>query len=295
MLRRFLGVLLVMACGQVDVTSDAGTAASSYHDWNDPSLWSTFETTEAYATAEGFYGATFDGQYLYFVPNIYATSYNGLVARYDTKATFASASSWSTFDTSTLTGIPNAFYGAVFDGRYVYLVPQATSVGAPDGVVLRYDSHASFSDKSSWTTFDTTTVNGIASNFIGGVFDGRYVYFAPNNNIKVVIARYDTQADFQSPAAWSTLDISTIAGGFWGAAFDGRYVYLVPNGNTTASKITRYDTQAAFGDLASWSTFDTTTLSPQARGFCGSAFDGRYLYLAPNYFNPTDGGTTGKN
>jgi hypothetical protein len=90
--------------------------------------------------ARGFAGGAFDGRYVYLVPetNTGTTSAtgaqfvgNGLVVRYDTTQPFGAASSWSTFDlkanfASTVSG----FFGAVFDGRYLYLVPEGNTIAA---------------------------------------------------------------------------------------------------------------------------------------------------------------------
>jgi hypothetical protein len=71
---------------------------------------------------------------VYFVPYaVDATSpttfvYDGLVVRYDTTADFGQATSWSSFDTTSLSQAAHGFFGAVFDGEYLYLVPSGNSV-----------------------------------------------------------------------------------------------------------------------------------------------------------------------
>jgi hypothetical protein len=75
------------------------------------------------------------------------------------------------------------------------------------------------------------------------------------------------------------------AKGFYGGAFDGRYVYFVPAQNDAGDfgVLARYDTQGgAFTTGGAWSKFDMTSLDPNAKGFAGAAFDGRYLYLIPS-------------
>jgi hypothetical protein len=259
------------------------------------SSWSTFDTTTTPGAAKGFLGATFDGRYVYFVPNYDGTAYNGVVARYDTKATFALASSWATFDVSTVTALAKGFFGAAFDGRYVYLVPYFNGT-AYHGLVARYDTQGAFNVAASWSTFDTATVG--AKGFIGAAFDGRYLYLVPyydGTAFDGVAARYDTQSAFTTAAAWSTFDTTTVnagAKGFIGGAFDGRYLYFVPRQSAALSFnsiLTRYDTQAGFTTATSWSAFDTGTVNVNARGFASAAFDGRYLYLAPSY-DSVDGG-----
>jgi len=61
----------------------------------------------------------------------------------------------------------------------VYFVPNENAAGY-DGLVARYDTHGTFSSPAAWSTFDTTLVGTNAKSFIGAVFDGQYLYFAPN-------------------------------------------------------------------------------------------------------------------
>jgi uncharacterized protein YfaQ (DUF2300 family) len=261
-----------------DTTMTFTTAAS----------WSMFDTSTVKAGVNGFVGATFDGRYLYVVPFYNNVNYDGLLARYDTTMAFTTASSWSTFDTTTVNAGASGFVGAVFDGRYVYLVPNSNSNG-PHGLVVRYDTMAAFLTLGAWSSFDLTGVNAGATGFVGGSFDGRYVYFAPNDNgsFDGITARYDTMAaGFTMASSWSAFDLSSVnagAIGFRGAGFDGRYIYFVPSYNTTFDGlVTRFDTTATFTATGSWSTFDMTTVNGAAQGFTGAAFDGRYMYFVPN-------------
>ena len=74
------------------------------------------------AGAVGFAGTAFDGRYVYLVP--YNGAKSGLVTRYDTTALFAEKGSWSTFDLTIMNSEAKGFYGAAFDGQYVYLAPR---------------------------------------------------------------------------------------------------------------------------------------------------------------------------
>ena len=84
----------------------------------------------------GFFGAVFDGRYVYFVPQNSGpahpgrdTGHHGHVLRYDTQGDFASPSSWSAYDASETSGlVTRGYYGAVFDGRYVFFVPRIDGV-----------------------------------------------------------------------------------------------------------------------------------------------------------------------
>jgi hypothetical protein len=248
--------------------------------------WSTFDATTVHPGARGFTGAAFDGRYVYFAPSTSGIGVDGIITRYDTQALFGTGASWSTFDAKTVDARGYAFYGATFDGRYVYFVP--TNAG---GVVMRYDTQASFAAMGSWSVFDPASLSTDAQGFQGAVFDGRHVYFVPKGILRFsgLVMRYDTQATtpFTAVAAWSTFDMTTLnaaAKGYFGGAFDGRYVYFVPwyNGSDLNGLVVRYDPQAPFGASASWSVFDVSTVNASAKGFSGAAFDGRYVYFAPD-------------
>lgn len=206
------------------------------------------------------------------------------------------ADKWSLFNMTPVTGAAGSISN-VFDGRYIYFVPYGANppTGSRSGIVARYDTQNGFASSDSWSHFDLATVNPAAIGFLGGAFDGRYVYFIPLYNAAYhgTVARYDTKGDFTAGSSWKTFDVSSVnptATGFANAAFDGRYLYLAPYTNNGAngtviysSTAARYDTQAEFGQMASWTTFDTSTLDASARGFLGAAFDGRYVYLIPHY------------
>ena len=80
------------------------------------------------------------------------------------------------------------YSGAVYDGRYVYYAPSNWSTS---GVVLRFDSQATFTDPRSWTAFDVATVNPRAYGYKGAVFDGKDVYFIPYTT--EILARFQAR------------------------------------------------------------------------------------------------------
>jgi hypothetical protein len=120
------------------------------------------------------------------------------------------------------------------------------------------------------------------------VFDGRFVYFAPQgapNHGRVL--RLDTTAPFQDAASWTACDAGVTDGlattGFKGAVYDGRYVYFVPYTPSIPScNVLRYDTQGGFLDPASWSAFSANPIDGvSTEGYYGAAFDGRHVFLVP--------------
>ncbi|MBI4705448.1 MAG: hypothetical protein HY744_30505, partial [Deltaproteobacteria bacterium] len=265
--------------------------------FGDKGAWTTFDTTSVNGGAKGFLGGVFDGRYVYLVPH-YNGGYNGIVARYDSQAAFQQQGSWATFDVTAVHNEARGFFGGVFDGRYVYLVPCHNGMPNHNGRVARYDTKGAFDQNGSWATFDVNAVKTGARGFHhGGVFDGRYVYFSPYYNPDLgyngLVTRYDTQGAFGANGSWSFYDVAAVdagAKGFHGgAAFDGRYVYFVPYYNGGYDGIVaRFDTQGAFDQKGSWATFDVTAVNAGARGLMGAGFDGRYLYFVP-YHNGMPG------
>ncbi|MCU0723802.1 MAG: DUF2341 domain-containing protein, partial [Planctomycetes bacterium] len=103
---------------------------------------------------DGFFGAAFDGRYLYLVPEYDGAGPSGEVVRFDTAGGFGRTSSWAAFDPSAQgVGVsPKGCRGALFDGRYVYFPPHDN--GSPHGEVLRYDTTAAFDAAASWSAYD---------------------------------------------------------------------------------------------------------------------------------------------
>jgi hypothetical protein len=187
----------------------------------------------------------------------------------------------------------------------LYFVPygrrplSATNVPTFSGLVVRYDTAGGFGASMSWDKFDLTSINAAATGFLGGAFDGRYVYFVPyyNGAPHGTLARYDTMSrlEFKDAGSWETFDLTTVnpsAKGYATAAFDGRYIYLAPYHNGDYHGIVaRYDTQRAL-IRDSWELFDMSTVNPAAKGYLGSTFDGRYVYFAPYVNGTTAAGAT---
>lgn len=257
---------------------------------------------------DGYEGAVFDGRYVYFGPMHNNTGWHGEVLRYDTQGGFVSTSSWVTYDPgANSVGVnPRGYRGVIYDGRYVYFVPYRNEIGF-HGEVLRYDTEADFSTASSWSTFDPGE-HGVGTDPDGyheGVFDGRYIYFAPFDtgpwgspaaSFHGEVLRYDTEADFASASSWTTFDpgsqgLGYDPDGYSEALLDGRYVYFVPmfNGTIHHGEVLRYDRQGDFGQLTSWTVFnpDLNGVGDNPTGYNGGVFDGRYLYFVPMYNDTT--------
>ena len=205
--------------------------------------------------------------------------------RYDTYSAFTSGT-YGFYDVGTnVNANCKGFRGAVFDGKYIYFVP---NYGNISGVIMRYDTTATFASSGSYAIFDSTTVNANSKGFWGGVFDGRYVYFVPYNNGSAFgqITRYDTTGSFTSSgsyAVYNTASANANSKGFCGAVFDGKYIYFVPNNNGAVfGQVTRYDTTQSFTSASSYAFFDTTSINANSKKIIGGFYDGKYVYLCPN-------------
>ena len=162
-----------------------------------------------------------------------------------------------------------------------------TEVGADSGVTTYNDVASS----SFWKAFDIKPgSNGIAAGYQGGAFDGKYIYLANNANgmgYTGVIARHDTT---MSLSVWDFFNAATAdatLGGMYGATFAGTKVYFTSTtnpGGGVGVAVGVYDTAKAFNQNASWQAFSVTTLNPGTGGLCGSAFDGKYLYVTPLWY-----------
>ncbi len=195
---------------------------------------------------------------------------------------FTQTSLWSAFDTTQVDPHAEGFRGAEYDGRYLYLVPNAAGA-----LVTRYDTEASlsFTDPSSWATFDTTTVDPGAAGFSGGCFDNQYVYFAPGSSGLVTF--YDSTQTFQLPSAWSTFDTTTLtppASRFAGAVFNELTMesVFIPAADGVVATVGELDP-------TSWSSFDLTTIDPRLQQFRGGAVLSQYVYPAPHGPGPYPG------
>lgn len=259
--------------------------------WEPLASFDTFNAFDASVTdgldTTGFYGAVFDGRYVYYCPirslKSDRESVHGNVLRYDTQQDFHDPASYEGFDASNIDGLRTVcYYGATFDGRYVIFTPRDTGSGYHSRV-LRYDTHRNFKDSASWNAYDAELEHSHQS----AGFDGRYIYFCPGYVLKPgdnldgsfggKLLRLDTRGDFKDPTSYTVFDTEALSEGtvcYDGAAFDGRHVYFVPLGTKV---VLRYDTTADFSSPDSWQSHDATGTGMGAN--VGAVFDGRYLYF----------------
>jgi hypothetical protein len=178
------------------------------------------------------------------------------------------------------------YWGAAFDGRSLYFAPEvalADSGTALNGIALRFDGRGAFGDAASWSTFDLTTLDPRAADYVGVLYDGHDVDFIPYGGGKTgVLARYDPHKGAPDagawtalePGAWRTLDTaasipSAIA--FIGGATDGTALYLSGPGG-----VTRVDLDGGAVALESTSAFFGDSVH-----FIGAVYDCAHVTFAP--------------
>jgi len=270
-------------------------------DFENASSWSTYDpgSNGVGVDPDGYHGAVFDGQYVYFVPFHNGTNEHGEFLRLNTQGSFSSASSWEAYDPGA-NGVgtdPDGYRGGVYDGQYIYFAPHHNGT-SNHGEVLRYNTSGTFNSASSWSAYDPGA-NGVGfdpDGYHGAVFDGQYVYFVPYyDGIEQhgEVLRYDTSGDFASASSWVSFDpskngIGNDADGYHDAVYDGRYIYLAPynNGSEQHGEVLRYDTEGSFTSASSWSTYDPgdNGVGNDPDGFNGVITDSIFIYFIP-YFN----------
>ena len=244
---------------------------------DDPKAWEGYDAEQTGGMlCQGYYGAAFDGRFVYFTPRRNVHGFHSRALRYDTRKPFTDPAAWDAHDA----GLEVSYQGCAYDGRYLYFCPGYGKGSRLSGLVLRYDTKGGFDAPASWRTFDAASAVGPKGVcFDGACFDGRYIYLAPLAEGGVL--RYDTSADFEGPKSWSLHDISRLGVvRCVGAVFDGRYVYMVPYGKTRV--VVRYDTTAPFEDDKAWEARDVAGVNGlYTIGYDGAAFDGRYVHFIP--------------
>ena len=206
----------------------------------------------------GYYGAVFDGRYVFFIPRTDGVDMHSRMLRYDTHGDFTSSRSWLAHDA----GHPMSCQSAGFDGRYIYCCPGYEKNPKTNhcSLMLRYDTHGSLTDPERYLVYDAGNTGGLDLGcYDGAVFDGRYVYFSPLGATGRML-RYDTHGGFADRHSWHAFDAQEVSGlkmgSCVGAIFDGRYVYYAQYANTVA---VRFDTHRDFTDADAWSAYDAAT------------------------------------
>jgi hypothetical protein len=135
----------------VDIDGAAAAAVTRFDTgslFESDASWSMFDIASVDASARGYAGAAFDGRRVTFVPyGLAGGTTHGIVAQYDISGAFEDGGGWSLYDLAELEAGCRAYRGAIFDGRYLYLVPNVTNV------VARFDAREPRSPPPSGGSF----------------------------------------------------------------------------------------------------------------------------------------------
>jgi len=147
--------------------------------FDSPSAWQYFDLTQLDPGCQGYVGGVCHDGMLYLAPYIEDLNRHGRVVRFNTRAEFDDPTSWSVFDCAQVDQGSRGFFGALCDGRYLYLLPHCRGVGHYHGQLTRHDLTKEFDDPASWSICDVGRVDAAARGFIGGVLHAGYLYLVP--------------------------------------------------------------------------------------------------------------------
>jgi len=204
--------------------------------------------------------------------------------------TFANTQRWSYFNITTIHASLRGYYGTIASGDHIYYMPLYN--GAYHGISVRYDTTRSFSNPTSWESFNMSTLNATCNGLSDGVAHGNYVYYSGCNNALGYIgtvARFDTTKPFTDPTSWEYFNSTRVNGTlkcFCGSLAAGGYVYLVPyyNGVAYSGSTVRYSTAGSFTDPSSWEYFNITRVNASLAGFTGRGVaHGNSVFYIPGF------------
>lgn len=144
-----------------------------------PDAWQCFDLTTLNAGCQGYVGGVCCDGMLYLAPYINSQGRHGRVARFDTRAGLDDPAAWTIFDCAQVDSGSRGFFGALSDGRHLYLVPHCRGVGEYHGQLTRYDLSLAFDDPASWSIHDLSRADPACRGFIGGVEHAGHLYLAP--------------------------------------------------------------------------------------------------------------------
>lgn len=194
------------------------------------------------------YTAGCTGTNAFFLP---AGGDRSCVARYDTTKPLLDG--FDSVDLATFGEDWLLLASGVVTPQHVYVTQFNTKDAAAPTQVLRKPIGGDLD--AGWERQPTNVKNPLARGFIGGAFDGRFVYFAPFPAPAPTsfFERYDTTLGFNDPNAWDVAPSASVgvpSNRYRGAIFDGQYVYYASNdargGEPAAfARFKAYDTKIA--------------------------------------------------
>jgi len=244
----------------------------------------------------GFVSGTFDGRYLYLAPYQCSwTQYNGRMVQFDTKKDFTNVSNWKMFNSELKWPGSRGFHGAISTNDHTYFIPYVRKNRDYHGLLVRHKQNTPFDEPQNWDCLDLTSIHPLAKGFVGGCFDGRYIYLAPYfNGIERhgLVLRADTSKNVLDPNNWETFDMTLLNPdnrGYFGAKVHGEFVYMLPHCKTEGiyqGRLVRYDRRMDFHEPEAWNSFDTSQKHSKSMGYMGCAVIENDLYMAPYEISP---------
>jgi len=187
------------------------------------------------------------GTQLYLGPAANGTT--ACLARWDETKPFNEQTSWESFDINKLGEDFAQVHGTITTDRHLYFTQYNTKDAAAPVKLIRRPLNGALD--AGWESQATNIKNPLTRGFIGGVFDGRFLYLSPYpvGTQNVIYTRYDTTIALADPAAWDVVAGAALgipANRSWGAVFDGQYVYYtsyaaLDNGGATFARFKAYD------------------------------------------------------
>ncbi|MBX3230904.1 MAG: hypothetical protein KIT84_36205 [Labilithrix sp.] len=177
---------------------------------------------ECAATAEG----ACIGTQTYLGPS--ASAATACLARWDQTKPIGAETSWEAFDVAALGEEFAYVHGTIATAQHLYFTQYNTKDASAPVKLLRRP-HTGALD-AGWESQPTNVKNPLTRGFIGGAYDGRFLYLAPYpvGTQNTIFTRFDTQGGLADPASWDIVVGAALAipsTRYWGAVFDGQYVY----------------------------------------------------------------------
>lgn len=174
--------------------------------------------------------------------------------------------------TASVRSVIGPGYGGFTDGRYLYIIANATSDTAA-GKFCRFDLH----DFSSTTILSLAGINSNYKDFAGGFIDGRYAYLMPWNDHPRLV-RVDLN-DFSTTASINLASVDSGLTYMLGACQVGRYGYSsnsVGYGDNPSGLFMRFSLDDF--TTAGVTTLDVSSLIDGLPSLMPPVTDGRYVY-----------------
>jgi hypothetical protein len=167
-----------------------------------------------------------------------------------------------------------AFYGAAFDGKYVY------SYSTVRRYLVRYNTTKPFNDINDTSGWEKYSLDNVVT---GGGFHSIFylnnkIYLSPEGGWSTWVM-YDTTKPFNESTSYSTYNFASAGnGGIRGICSDGEYLYGTP---FSGNNVVRVDT-CDFTNSNSWSKADLSVFEvPGTPGYLGCTFSGNSLVITP--------------